>query len=73
MKGGGAPTSGLTCFGTSTGQQLSYDNERRLTAWQNAQTNPTSTEAMAYDGEGRRVALTVNGGTATRQLSCSSR
>ncbi len=32
-----------------------------MTAWQNQPSNPTSTEAMAYDGEGNRVALKVNG------------
>ena len=36
--------------------QLAYDNERRLTAWQNAPSAPTSTDAFAYDGEGNRVA-----------------
>jgi YD repeat-containing protein len=60
-----APTSGQTCSGTPTGASLGYDNEGRLTWWQNAQSNPTSTEAMAYDGEGQRVALKVNGGTPT--------
>ena len=57
-----APTSSQTCSGTPTGQSLSYDNEGRLTWWQNAQSSPTSTEQMAYDGEGNRVALVVNGG-----------
>jgi YD repeat-containing protein len=63
-----APTGSTTCSGTPTGAQLTYDNEGRLTAWQNAPSNPTSTEAMAYDGEGNRVALQVNGGTPTYYL-----
>ncbi len=60
-----APTGSQTCSGTPTGQALTYDPEGRTTAWQNAQTNPTSTEQMAYDGEGSRVALVVNGGAPT--------
>lgn len=36
-------------------QQLSYDNEGRLTAWQNAPSSPTSTDQYLYDGEGNRV------------------
>ena len=63
-----APTSGFTCSGTPTGAQLTYDNQGRLTVWQNAPSNPTSTEAMAYDGEGQRVALKVNGGAPTYYL-----
>jgi YD repeat-containing protein len=63
-----APTGSQTCTGTPTGQLLTYDNEGRLTAWQNAQSSPTSTEQMAYDGEGQRVALKVNGGTPTYYL-----
>jgi YD repeat-containing protein len=42
---------------------MAYDNEGRLTNWQNTPTSPTSTEAMAYDGEGHRVALKANGAT----------
>ncbi len=60
-----APTGSQTCAGTPTGQVLTYDNEGRLTAWQNAPSNPTSSEQMAYDGVGNRVALVVNGGTPT--------
>jgi YD repeat-containing protein len=63
-----APSGSQTCSGTPTGQLLTYDNEGRTTAWQNAQSNPTATEAMAYDGAGNRVALTVNGGTPTFYL-----
>src|SRR5262249_43993537 len=64
-----AQTGSTTCSGTpQTGEQLTYDNEGRLTAWQNAPSNPTSTAAMAYDGEGQRVALKVNGGTPTYYL-----
>jgi RHS repeat-associated protein len=64
-----APTSGTTCAGTQTGAQMTYDNEGRLTNWQNAPSNPTKTEQMAYDGEGNRVALTVNSGTPTYYIS----
>jgi RHS repeat-associated protein len=50
-----APSSSQTCAGTPTGAALSYDNEGRLTAWQNAQSSPTSTDNFLYDGEGNRV------------------
>src|SRR6185312_8291778 len=62
-----APTSSVTCAGSSpTGQRLSYDNEGRLTAWQNAPTSPTSTAQYLYDGEGNRVEQQVTtGGTST--------
>jgi len=63
-----APSGSQTCSGTPTGQLLTYDNEGRNTAWQNAQSSPSSTEQMAYDGEGNRVALQVNGGTPTYYL-----
>jgi RHS repeat-associated protein len=63
-----APASSTTCAGTPTGAVLTYDNEGRLTAWQNTPSNPTSTEAMAYDGEGNRVALKLNSGTPTFYL-----
>jgi RHS repeat-associated protein len=63
-----APTSSQTCSGTPTGQLLTYDNDGRNTAWQYAPSSPTSTEAMAYDGEGNRVALGVTGGTPTYYL-----
>ncbi len=49
-------------------QIMAYDDEERLTSWQNAPSSPTSIEAMAYDGDGNRVALVVNGGTPTYYL-----
>jgi RHS repeat-associated protein len=61
-----APTSSATCAGTPTGAKLTYDNEGRLSAWQNAQTNPTSNTTDLYDGEGNRVQqFTANGATTT--------
>jgi hypothetical protein len=36
--------------------KLTCDNAGRLTAWQNAQSSPTSTDSFLYDGEGNRVA-----------------
>ena len=36
-------------------QQLTWDNEGRLTSWQNAPSSPTSTAHYLYDGEGNRV------------------
>ena len=51
-----APSSATTCVGGSpTGQQMSYDNERRLTHWQNRPVNPTATDDFLYDGSGMRV------------------
>jgi RHS repeat-associated protein len=50
-----APTSSQTCAGTITGHKLTYDNEGRLTAWQNAQSSPTAMDNFLYDGEGHRV------------------
>ena len=59
-----APTSAVTCAGGSpTGALLTYDAERRLTAWQNAQTGPTSQAWFMYDGEGHRVEQYVSGGS----------
>jgi RHS repeat-associated protein len=62
-----APSSSTTCSGTQTGAQLSYDNEGRLTAWQNAPSSPTSTDNFLYDGEGHRVEqqVTASGTTTT--------
>jgi RHS repeat-associated protein len=61
-----APTSATTCVGSSpTGAQLSYDNEGRLIAWQNQPNNPTSTESILYDGEGRRVEQQITQGGTT--------
>ena len=42
---------------------MTYDNERRLATWQNTPSNPTSTASYWYDGEGHRVAQTLNGTT----------
>ena len=58
-----------TGAGTPTGGKLVYDNERRSTHWQNAQTSPSCTDDFAYDGEGTRVAQEVNGSTTTYYLS----
>lgn len=41
-----------TCSGMPTGAILGWDNEGRLVAWQDAPTNPTSTDQYLYDGEG---------------------
>src|SRR6185312_4010989 len=37
-----APTISATCSGTPTGAVLSFDNEGRLSTWQNAPTSPTT-------------------------------
>lgn len=58
-----APTSATTCAGTPTGAALTYNNERWLTHWQNAQSNPTATDDFRYDGEGKRIAQSSNGVT----------
>ena len=68
----------MTCRSTSSssqcttsaqnGQIMAYNSAGRMTTWQNAPTSPTSTQAMAYDGEGNRVALQVTGGTPTYYL-----
>ena len=60
-----APNSTTTCSGTQTGQQMSYDNERRLTHWQNTPSSPTTTVDYRYDGEGNRVAMQVKSGGVT--------
>ncbi len=60
-----APSSSTLCAGGGAyGQTLAYDSAGRMASWQNAP-SPTSTQAMAYDGEGNRVALQVTGGTHT--------
>jgi RHS repeat-associated protein len=48
-------------------QKLTWDNEGRLTAWQNAPTSPTSTDQYLYDGDGNRVEqqVTTSGTTTT--------
>ena len=61
-----APSTGVTCNGTQTGAQLTYDNEGELSNWQNQPSNPTSTAAFLYDGQGNRVAQqSTQGGTTT--------
>jgi YD repeat-containing protein len=47
-----APTSSTTYSGTPTCVQLTYDNEGRLSAWQNTPSNLTSMTSNLYDGEG---------------------
>ena len=46
---------------------MSYDNEGRLAAWQNAPSSPTSSDSFLYDGEGNRVEqqATTNGSIIT--------
>ena len=62
-----APDTTTTCAGTPTGAQLGYDNEGRLTSWQNAPSSPTTTDGFLYDGAGNRVEqlVTVNGSITT--------
>ena len=50
-------TGGASCAGgtNTNAQQLTYDNEGRLTAWQNLPSSPTSTAQYLYDGSGARV------------------
>jgi RHS repeat-associated protein len=60
------PSSGIQSFCVSsspTGALLTYDAERRLTAWQNAPTSPTSQAWFLYDGEGHRVEQYTSGGS----------
>jgi hypothetical protein len=61
-------SSSLCSTSSQNGQVMTYDNEGRMTSWQDAPSNPTNTEAMAYDGEGNRVALQINGGAPTYYL-----
>jgi YD repeat-containing protein len=44
---------------------MGYDDERRLTSWQSAPSNPGATAGDAYDGEGHRVAQSVTAGGST--------
>ncbi len=56
-----------TCSGTPTGAQLTYDNEGRLSHWQNAPSSPTTTDDFLYDGAGNRVEqlATISGSPVT--------
>lgn len=62
-------TGGASCAGgtNTNAQQLSYDAEGWLTAWQDKPSAPTTTAAYLYDGEGTRVAqqATTSGTTTT--------
>jgi hypothetical protein len=64
-----APTNASTCAGTPTGAQLTFDNEGRLSAWQNAPSSPTSSTTDLYDGDGNRVAQQVTSGAATTAVT----
>ncbi len=57
-----APTTSSTCAGTQTGAQLSYNLEGYPVSWQNAPSNPSTTDSYLYDGEGNRVAQQVTTG-----------
>jgi len=58
-----APTSSQTCSGTQTGQQVGYDQLRRILNWKNG-VHFTSSADYAYDGEGNRV---IQNSTSTSQ------
>jgi RHS repeat-associated protein len=62
-----APSSTVTCSGSQTGAQLSYDAEGSLTSWQNTPTNPSVSDGFLYDNQGNRVEqqVTQNGSTTT--------
>jgi RHS repeat-associated protein len=63
-----APATTATCAGGSpNGATLTYDNEGRLTGWQNTPTSPSTTAAFLYDNEGNRVEqqVTQNATTTT--------
>ena len=65
-----APSSATTCAGASpTGQQLTWDVEGRLAAWQNTPTSPTTTAQYLYDGAGQRVVQQVTDTTAGTRCS----
>ncbi|HEX6797111.1 MAG TPA: RHS repeat-associated core domain-containing protein [Ktedonobacterales bacterium] len=65
-----APTTATTCSGLRiTGAELTYDNERRLSSWQNTPSSPTSSTSNLYDGEGNRVEQTVTNGAATTTVT----
>ncbi len=54
-----APSSGQTCSGTPTGQQLTFDGEGGFKGWQDTPSSPTTTAQYLYDGDGVRVAQQV--------------
>jgi len=55
-----SPSDDSCIAGTTTGQQLSYDAEGRLSAWQNVPAaNPTASTTFRYDGEGARGGLSA--------------
>lgn len=62
-----APGNTTACTGTQSGAQLGYDNEGRLTTWQNTLTSPTTSDSFLYDGEGQQVEqqVTINGSMTT--------
>ena len=61
-----AATSATACAGAQIGAQLAYDNEGRLSAWQNAPTSPTASASYLYDGAGNRVQqVATSSGTTT--------
>jgi hypothetical protein len=53
------------------GAQLGYDNEGRLSRWQNAPASPTTTDGFLYEGAGNQVEqlVTVNGSITTTEYS----
>jgi RHS repeat-associated protein len=64
-----APNGSVTCSGTPTGAQLTYNAEGRLIHWQNAPGSPTTQDDFLYDGEGQRVEQKVTqGSTITTTL-----
>lgn len=61
-----APTASSACAGsTPTGQQLSYDGERRLAGWASGSNGTGSQTAMLYDGAGQRVEQVVQQAVCT--------
>jgi RHS repeat-associated protein len=59
-----------TCSGTPTGAVLGYDNEGRLSSWQNVPNGPTTTDSFLYDGAGNRLeqSVTLNGSITTTTI-----
>ncbi len=66
-----AATSATTCAGASpTGAQMGYDNEGRLTSWQNTpSSSPTQSATYLSDGAGQRVQQAATSGGATTTAS----